>query len=107
MPILLARRKPDHVARTNFFNRAAFALNASTAGSNNQSLAERMRVPGCACARLKGDTCAGCARRNGSAEQWINPHLAGEPIGRSFVGWLGACSFDFHNYSFAFDGLVD
>ncbi len=59
MPMLLAWLKPSHIARTNFFNRAAFALNASTAGSNNQSLTERMPVPSSACARLKGDTCAG------------------------------------------------
>ena len=94
--MLFAGRKPYDVARTNFFNRAAFALNASTAGSNNQSLAERMCVPSRACARLKGDTCAGYARRSGSAEQWINPHRAGEPICWAFGGWLRACSFDFH-----------
>src|SRR6266571_7804689 len=96
VPMLLARRKPNHVARTNFFNRAAFALNASTAGSNNQSLAERMRVPSRACARLEGETCAGYACRSGSAEQWINPHRAGEPIYWAFAGWLRACYFDFH-----------
>ena len=62
VPMPFSRWKPYHVARTNFFNRAAFALNASTTGSDNQSLAERMRVPSCACARLKRDTCAGYAR---------------------------------------------
>src|SRR5437016_1554469 len=68
VPMLFSRRKPYYVARTNFFNRAAFALSASIAGGNNQSLAERMRVPCGASAGLKGDTCPGDSRWSGSVE---------------------------------------
>ncbi len=55
MPMLLARRKPDDVARTDFLNRATFALRASATGSDDQCLSERMRMPGGAGARLERD----------------------------------------------------
>ena len=55
VPMFLARWKPDHVARPDFFNRPAPALRASAASGHNQSLAERMRVPCGACAGFKRD----------------------------------------------------
>src|SRR3974377_670020 len=53
MPMFFARRKPNHIARTNFFNRSAFALCASAAGYHDECLTERMRVPCGSCAGFK------------------------------------------------------
>jgi hypothetical protein len=89
MPMLFARRKPDHVARPDFFNRAALALRPAATRRHDQGLAQRMRVPRGSGAGLKRD--AGTAARAGrfpGLEQGVNAHRAGEPIGRSFVGRL-------------------
>jgi len=45
VPMFLIWRKPDDVTRSNFFDRAAPALRAAATGSNDQSLAQRMRMP--------------------------------------------------------------
>ena len=55
MPVLLVRREPDHVTRTDLLDRAAFALNPAAAGRDDQGLTERMRVPCRARARLECD----------------------------------------------------
>jgi len=47
--------KPDHVSRFHLFDLPAFALNPTCASDNDQGLAERMRVPGRACARLESN----------------------------------------------------
>src|SRR5277367_5526383 len=56
MPVLLARRKPDHITRTDLFDRLAFTLNPAEAGDDDQCLAQRMRMPSRACTRLERDT---------------------------------------------------
>ena len=61
MPVLLARREPDHVSRPDFLDRAALALRPSAARRHDQRLPQRMRVPCGASARLKGDARAGGA----------------------------------------------
>src|SRR2546422_10601719 len=38
VPMLFTRRAPNHIARPNFFFRAAFALNPSTPGRDDQGL---------------------------------------------------------------------
>src|SRR6516225_2844970 len=45
MPVLLIRFEPNHVARPDFFNRAAQPLHSANAGCDDQRLAERMGVP--------------------------------------------------------------
>ena len=55
MPVLLARREPDDVAGADLLDRAALALHAAEAGGDEQRLAERVRVPRGAGARLEGD----------------------------------------------------
>src|ERR1039457_2379919 len=62
VPMLLARREPDHVTRTNFFDRAAPALHASAASRHDQRLTQRMGVPCGAGAGFKRDNCAGNPR---------------------------------------------
>ena len=88
VPVLLARREPDHVARPDFLDRAAPALRPAAAGRHDQGLAQRVRVPCRAGAGLERDAGAAHARRSGRLEQRIDAHRAGEPLGRSFAGRL-------------------
>jgi hypothetical protein len=46
VPMLLARRKPDHIAGPDFFNRPAPALRATATRGHNQRLPQRMGMPG-------------------------------------------------------------
>src|SRR6266567_1663763 len=46
VPVLLARRNPDHVPWTDLFDGAAPALRAAAASRDEESLTERMRMPG-------------------------------------------------------------
>src|SRR6478609_2399383 len=50
MPMFFSRRKPYHITRANFFNRASLLLYPSEAGGHNQRLTEGMRVPRSSCA---------------------------------------------------------
>ena len=45
MPVLLARRKPDHIAGRDPLNRTALALHPTAADSDNEGLAKRMGMP--------------------------------------------------------------
>src|SRR5205809_3890725 len=45
MPVLLARREPDHITGPDFFNRIAFALHPAAAGRDNERLTKRMCMP--------------------------------------------------------------
>ena len=63
MPMLFTRRELNHIARTDFFNRAAFALHPAAAENHNERLTKRMRVPCGARARLERD--AGADRAGG------------------------------------------
>ncbi len=84
MPVLLAPGKPDDVARADFFDGSAPALNATAAGSDDESLAQRMGVPGSASARLEGHGGAGYTGGVGALEWGINADRAGKPIGGAF-----------------------
>ncbi len=59
MPMLFARREPDHVAGPNLLDRAAPTLRSPAASRNDQRLAKRMGVPCGSSARLERDDCAG------------------------------------------------
>src|SRR5271166_4373542 len=63
VPVLLARREPHDVARSDLLDRAALALDPSAPRGDDQGLAERMGVPRCPRAGLEGDAGAGRARR--------------------------------------------
>jgi hypothetical protein len=55
VPMLFARWEPDDIARTDFLDRPAFALHPAGTGGDDQRLAQRVRVPRSARARLEGD----------------------------------------------------
>src|SRR5947209_2063995 len=96
MPMLLTGRKPDHIAGPNLLDRAALALNPTAAGGDNQSLAERVRMPGGAGTRLECDAAAADTCRIGRLEQRVHAHRAGEILSRPLAGGLRTASFDLH-----------
>ena len=83
MPVLLAGFERHHVARTDLLDRTAPPLHAAKACGDDQRLAKRMRVPGRARAGLEGDLIAGNARGIRGRKQRIDPHRAGELLGRT------------------------
>ena len=88
MPMLFARRNPDHVARPNFLDWGSPALCPATTSRHNQSLAQWVGVPRRPGAGLEGDTDADNTRRSRRGDQWIDTHRASEPLGGSLAGWL-------------------
>src|SRR4051794_21656544 len=55
MPVLVAGRAPDDIAAANFDALFSFALSPADASSDDQRLAERMRMPSRSRAGLEGD----------------------------------------------------
>src|SRR3954469_16971725 len=97
VPVLLARREPDDVARTDFLDLSAFTLHPAEAGRHDQRLAERMGVPGGARARLEGDERPGDTGGGRGAEQRIDANRPGEPLRTSLARRVGAAAFDLHD----------
>ena len=96
MPMLLTRRKPDHIARPNFLDRTALALNPPKTRRDDQRLTEWMCMPGGVSTRLERDTCATHTCRFGCLEQRINANCAGKIFRRPFAGTLRTRSFYLH-----------
>jgi hypothetical protein len=80
MPVFLPRRKPNDIARSNFFNRPTSALYPAAAGSDDQRLSKWMRVPSRARPRLKRNACAGGPRRSGALKERVDADCSREPI---------------------------
>src|SRR5829696_4238179 len=97
MPMFLAGSKPDDVAGMDLLPGAALDLYPAAAGRNNQSLAERMRVPGRASAGLEGDDPTPHARRPAALKPGVDPHRAGEILRRPPLGGLRAAARDLHS----------
>ena len=96
MPMPQAGREPDDIAGPDFLDRPALRLCPAEPGRDDQRLAERMRVPRTARARLERDVPAGYARRIARLEQWVDAHRASEVIRRSLGGRPRAVSCDLH-----------
>src|SRR6266702_959444 len=90
------RPVPMLLAGPDFLDRAALALNPTAARRDNQSLAERMRMPGGAGARLECDAAAANMCWIGCLEQRVHADRAGEIFRRSLAGRLRTASFDLH-----------
>lgn len=80
VPVFFSGRKPYDVAWMHFFHQTVFPLDPSKAGSDEDRLAERMGVPGCACARFKGDGGATDTRWVFPLEGSIDTNCPGEPV---------------------------
>src|SRR5690348_15555117 len=94
--MLLAGRTRNHITRPDDHGLFAPTLRNAESGGNYQGLAERMRVPRCACAGLKSD-----ARARGSSglarlKQRVDSDAAAEPFGRPSTRGLRTASLDFH-----------
>src|SRR5205823_2991158 len=97
MPMLLARREPYHVTRSDFLDWPALPLHPAAAEGDDQRLTQWMGVPCGACPWLEGYGIAGGPRRSIGLEQRIDPHRACKPVGRSLTGWLRTASLDLHD----------
>lgn len=97
MPMLLIRFEPDHIARPDFFNRAAPLLHSADAGRDDQRLPERMRMPGGSRAGLKGNTCTARTRGIGCLKKRVDPHCSREVLRGAFSGGPRTASFNFHD----------
>src|SRR5262249_7574082 len=88
VPMFLAGRKPDHIARPDFFDRTAPTLRPADACSDDERLPERMGMPGGAGPRFESDAETGRARRLGCLKKRIEADGACEIIRRSLAGRL-------------------
>src|SRR5438270_79780 len=98
VPMLFTRRDPDHVTRPDLLDRPAPPLRTTHTERHDQGLTEGMGVPCSARPRLERDTGTRDACRIGCLVERIDPHGAGEPIGRPFAGRLRASSLDLHSF---------
>ena len=80
VPMLLVRRKPDHIAWPDLLDRSAIALRPPKSGRDDQCLPEWMSVPGSASTRLERDTRATNPRRLGCLEQRFDADVTLKPI---------------------------
>src|SRR5580658_2606750 len=97
VPMLLARREPDHIAWPDLLDRPAPALRPTATGRHDEGLAQRMDVPCGAGAWLESDTGPLHQRRVGRLKKRIDAYRAGEPLRRSLAGRLRANSLDVHS----------
>ena len=80
VPVLLARREPDHITWPYLLHWPVFALDPAAACRDDEGLAERVRMPCCPRTRLESDAGASGARRRRRLEQRIDTYHAREPI---------------------------
>src|SRR5271166_237996 len=96
VPMLLARREPDHVTGMDFLDRAALPLDPAATGDDDEGLPQRVGVPRRPGRGLERDAGTGRACWSLWLEKRVDADRASEPVGRPFSGRLGANSFDFH-----------
>src|SRR5438067_7466622 len=78
VPMLLARRETDDIARANFLDRSAPSPRTAGARRHDERLTQRVGVPCGACTGLERHARADGACRIGRFEQGIYAHRAGE-----------------------------
>src|ERR1700683_698631 len=76
MPVLLARREPDHVTRPDLLDGSAPTLGPAAASRDDESLTERMGMPRSPRTRLEGDAGALHKCRIGRLKKRIDPYCA-------------------------------
>jgi hypothetical protein len=85
MPMLLTGRKPDHVARPDFLDRATPPLHPPETERNDQRLTEWMCMSCGAGTRFERNArCTGTCRFM-RFEEWVNANCASEPLCRSLA----------------------
>jgi hypothetical protein len=83
MPVLFAGREPHHITGMNLLDRSAITLSPTTAGRDDERLAERMRVPCSPRARLECYAGALNKRWIRRLKQRTDAYRACEPFGGS------------------------
>src|SRR4029453_13400723 len=106
VPVLLAGREPNDIARLDLLDWPALTLREGAAARHDQRLSGGMGVPGRGPAGLERDAGAADARRIGRLEQRVDADRAGEPLGRSLAGGLCAVSLDIHRFSPSLAGYL-
>lgn len=81
LPMLHARRTPEHVTGPDFLNGAAPALSPAKSRGHDQVLSERVRVPGGAGAGLEGHA----AHRNAGWVLGLNDRIDADRSGEIFL----------------------
>lgn len=94
VPVLFARREPNHITGMDFLNRAALSLCQTTPGSNYQGLAKWVSVPGSTGFGFKCNDCANCASRGICLEKRVYSYCTGKIFFRPFARRLRADSFN-------------
>jgi hypothetical protein len=85
MPVLLTRRKPDHITGADFLDRTAPTLHPAATGRHDQGLTERVCMPCRTGTGFEGDTGTESTRRSGRVEQRVDTHRAGKILRRSLA----------------------
>jgi hypothetical protein len=103
MPVFLAGGEPDDITGPDLIDRASPMLSPAAPSCDDESLPERMRMPGGARAGFEGYARALHPCRIRRLKKRIDPHGASEPVGWSLAGGLRTSSFNFH---FVFPQLI-
>src|SRR3954465_16029861 len=90
VPVLDARREPDHVAGPDLLLRAAPLLHPAETRRDDKGLSDGMRVPSRAGAGLEGDVPSRHPRRSGGWEHRIDPNRSCEVLRRAFGCHFGS-----------------
>lgn len=80
VPVLLTRREPYHITRSNLLDWAAFTLDPTAPCRYDKRLTEWMRMPGGPGTRLEGYAGSRDECRIGCLKQRIDSHSAGKPL---------------------------
>src|SRR5215469_13105290 len=96
VPVLLSRRAPDDIARSDDPDRTAPALHQATSGGDDQCLAEWMRMPVAARARLERHMGAASTCRSRRLEQRVDADCSGKEFRWPTSRWLGTVSLQVH-----------
>ena len=99
VPVLLAGRKPHHVAGEYLLHRPARALHPPPPGGHDQRLPQRMRMPRRSRPGLERHQRAGHPRWRLMAEQRVHPHRPDKPLARPLARSLAARTPDLHHSS--------
>ena len=96
MPVLFPWWEPDNVYWPDLLDGTALALDPTATRSDDQSLAERVRMLGGASARLERDAAGAYPSWIECLKQWVNPDTSSEVFSRSLARWLRANALDLH-----------
>ncbi|MNC42604.1 hypothetical protein D3C75_914230 [compost metagenome] len=96
VPVFDVFRDADDIALVHFLDLLAPHLDPTAPLGDDQRLAERMGVPGCARTWLEGHSSTAYAGRLTAGKRRIDPHLTGKIVFWTRTGGLGTVALNFH-----------